>query len=807
MKKNQARAGVWMLLLMVVQLSAFAQHSITGQIENLQQLPIAAASVELWKETQPVQKAIANDSGCFQLSGLAPGLYQLKITAVGYQQKLLDSILIPGTGMSYQIILNTASDQLNLVTVRAKKLLLTHQPDRSVVDLSTVINKTGKSVLQILETTPGVQVHRGSATISLAGRENVRVTINGKQLYMPMNALLDFLAGLPSQQLKKIELLTTPPAEFDASGTGGVINLIMTIDPQDGWNLQLAVSMGMGINKGRHPLGNLQADYRKGPLLLFGSYGFSKLARLEDLIVNRRTEKSNGADELKTFSRRDPFQRNHTYRAGIEYQPRAKRKITLLFSGYNNRWDMKAENFTSQFSTNRPDTFYRMPNKEINYWKHQLWNVSWKEELPNAAALELNIDYLRYDNDNPTSYHINTLDSNQQLLNEQQLFSYKNTAIEMWVADINWTKKWGAQLQLHSGIKGIQSGFSNDMKVLEMENEELVLLPDIAGEYKLKEQIAAAYISSDFDIKGKAKIKAGLRYELTDAVMETDKETQGYNRRYGNLFPSFHLQLKPGKQQRINISYGRRINRPTFNNLAPFLIFTDPKTVISGNSSLQPGIEQLVQLNYQWHGYQFGISYAREKNAIAGFQSSFDTALFKQTVMAANIPRHHQWQFTLNKQLQVHEKWTIQLFAGAYHRKVVLMEENNEVKQKWHVQFSCQQQFRLPGKMSFEISGMYASAALYGRDEQIGYGFVNASLQRSFAKDKLQLSLGVQDIFSGNKYGLKAVDSARKTSASNSYLYSFRMYNLGFSFKIGTKKSKENATRVTASEEEQRRMN
>ena len=148
--------------------------------------------------------------------------------------------------------------------------------------------------------------------------------------------------------------------------------------------------------------------------------------------------------------------------------------------------------------------------------------------------------------------------------------------------------------------------------------------PSLTNNSDLEESIYAAYGAMDYNFNDKTSMKLGFRYEYTDTFLETDTQGAVVDRKYGELFPSIFFNRKFSDDLTMNLSYSRRITRPTFNELAPFVIFLDPDTFLSGNASLQPAISNTYKYGLNYKSYFLSLQYTNEDASIAQFQERID---------------------------------------------------------------------------------------------------------------------------------------------------------------------------------------
>lgn len=198
-----------------------------------------------------------------------------------------------------------------------------------MVNVEGSITAAGATALEVLERSPGVVVNRQNNSIALAGKDGVIVMMNGKMNRMPIDAVVQLLAGMPSSNIEKIELITTPPANFDAEGNAGFINIVLKQSSDQGLNGSYTLSGGLG--NGDIASAGINFNYRKNRFNLYGDYSFSRRAQEQIFSFNREVQLNEQTIETDTRSVRDPVQRNHNVRLGMDFNLSKKNRSGLSY--------------------------------------------------------------------------------------------------------------------------------------------------------------------------------------------------------------------------------------------------------------------------------------------------------------------------------------------------------------------------------------------------------------------------------------------------------------------------------------------
>jgi Outer membrane protein beta-barrel family/Carboxypeptidase regulatory-like domain len=788
----------------------FAQYTINGNIVNADFKPVANANALLLhpKDSSLFKGTISNASGTFSFQNITAGKYLISCSYTGFITTYTLEIAVPSKGIIIDagtVVLKPETSQLNTVTVTGKRPMFEQKIDRMIINVKNSITSTGGTVLDVLEKSPGVIVNKQAASISMNGKDGIRVMINSKMSYMPADAIIQMLDGMNATNVDRIELITTPPAKYDAEGNAGYINIVLLNNPDVGFNGSYAITAAAFV--GSEPSANFNFNYRKKKVNLYGGYTFSRLAQKQVFTNYRKVTYQGKTTETSTSSDRDPVQLNHGLRLGIDYQLSKKTVLGLLVSGYNNKWTMDAVNSIYTKLNGTADTSIKVINDEINHWKHLMGNVNLQHSFASGDELTINADYLRYKDSNPTNYSNIYYKGGVNPVRNESTRSGKETIITIVPVQLDYKKKINSKLEFETGAKAVFSKFTNDVRIeTQMQN---IWKPDssLTANYFLNENIGAGYASLSIIASEKTSIKAGLRYEYTSSNLATETVKNIVDRKYGNLFPTLYLSHKLNDNNSFNFSYNRRINRPTFNNLAPFVIFLDPTTFISGNAALQPSIADAVKVDYLFKKFVFSAGYTYEANSIAGFQTEVNAATNQQYIIARNLTNTHSVFGSVSLPVSIAKWWFSQINLVSTWQKV-----NADYKQKplsitqFDYNISGFQSFTLPNDYAIELSGFFQSPSLFGASPSKAFGALNAGVQKKFPNSSSTLRLGVDNIFNSLAYKVTFDVPSENFYTNGSYLFSRRMFKLTWTQNFGNKILKDKRNRITASEAERKRV-
>jgi hypothetical protein len=798
-------------LFLLVFTGTVTYGQIEGTLTDDQGEALAFANVLLLEATDSslVKGAVVNEAGSYQFVQIPAGSYLLEYNMIGYLTQYSDLIEL-GSNESVTIdpvALAENIAQLQEVEVVARKPIFEQQIDRLVINVESSITLGGGTALDVLERSPGVMVNRQNRTISLAGKEGVVVMINDKMTRMDMTAVVQMLGGMSADNIEKVELITIPPANFDAEGNAGIINIVLKENNNAGLNGSFAAFAGYGL--GEKYGGSLNFNYRRNRVNLFGSYSYS-LDHNPQLFTNYRSIIQNGLQlETETESDRDPYQTDHNARLGLDIELTDKTVLGILVTGYDSKWDMTALNNINISEDGTLVQQIEIPNDEINQWRNAGGNINLQHKFSENEQLTFDVDYLFFHDNNPTNYVNNFFDGvgNFDFVNETRVG--KRTPISIYVGKVDYRRTLNEKFTLETGLKGTLSRFENDVSVEYRQGGDWEFDPELTQKYNLAEDIAAAYVSLSAQLSEKTSAKFGLRYEYTDSNLNSEEQPNIVDRQYGNFFPTLFISHNLNEDNTIQLAYNRRIQRPTFNDLAPFVIFLDPNTFFSGNPALQPGISDGVRLEYRRKSIVASLNYSYDDEAIANFQPFIDPETNIQTTASANMDFRQSVSLNFSIPAYIGDWWVIQTNLGAnWQQNNLRYGDGGEISlEAYTFQANMSHSFELPNNWGIELTGFYLSPAIWGLGTTRPFGAVNFGLQKELNNNAGTLRFSVSDIFFTANWRTVVVVPEENLNLERFFRFSERVFRISYSRNFGNNELRAARNRATGSEEERNRVN
>jgi hypothetical protein len=758
------------LISFIFSISTSAQSGINGRIMDTYDYGVAFANVLLLNEEDSsfVKGTVTDEDGYYALANIAPGGYVIESYMIGFSKSYSDLIqLEPET------------------TVKVDPIILAEESQ------------------ELDEKSPGVFVNRQNNTLALNGKGGVIVLMNGKRSRMPITAVYQLLEGLNAGDIEKIEIMSVPPAKYDADGDAGFINIVMKRGNDVGTNG--SVMANLGYASGPRAGTSLNLSHQAKKLSFYGNYSFNYVN--QEGVLNMYREADSNTETMQSSSEavRHPTRKTHNFQFGMDYYLTDKTIIGVLTSGYSNKFQMTSETIGEFQYSISPDTTVLIGTEETNHWRHLMGNINIQHTFNKGQMITANLDYLTYDNSNPTQYNNRYYDEGGSVVRDYNTRVKKETPIDIWVAKLDYSLDLSEKIRMETGLKGAFTTLVNEILFEEKIGEDWIKGEYFSNYADLTEDVLAAFVSMKIKFDEKTSLNAGLRYEHTTTLLSTDEDENAVDRSYGDFFPSVFVSHKINDNNLLQFSYGRRITRPTFNELAPFVFFMDPYTYTSGNADLLPTYTHSIKGDYSFKNFIFSLQFSHDNNAIFRFQPEYDPQTNVMVLRTDNVDRRETVSLLITLPFQVTDWWEMQNnLSGNWQRISTQLESFEYRRDQNGFQFNTTQTFRLPKKYTIELSGFYVSPSVNGYFNWLSRGFVNMGIQKEFNNEGA-LRFSCNDIFETAQMRWESQNETNFSFHGN-IKFEKRIFTLTYTQKFGNKKIKGIRKRSVGSEEERRRV-
>lgn len=799
------KSALLILVFLGFSKSTHAQY-VTGIVSD-DSGPMSYVNALLYtaSDSNLVRGELTDDAGYFQISATPETNYYVEVSMIGYGS-FQSPVFSLAAGENYDLgdILLSEGLTLEAVELVAKKPLFEQKIDRLAINVAESINMSAGSVLDALEKSPGVLVNRQNEAISMLGKDGVVIMINGKISQAPPSAVISMLSGISANNVEKIELITTPPSKFDAEGNAGFVNIILKDDTQEGWYGNYSLSAG--YNTGENLGATLFSSYQKDKLAVFGSYSFNRNRSRQDVRYFRRVNNGTNILESLVTSERFAIQQDHNVRLGVDYALSDDSNVGFIVTSFDEKWTMDATSENSIYSDNLLSDSTFVETTELNQWRHYGANIHYDKKLGGGHTLNVDSDYLFFVDNNPNDYIIDYFDASGPTLLDEVSQSTKLTPINIWVAKADLNGQLNDKFGYETGVKTSQSFFENDVAYQKWIGNNWIVEDRFTNFSNLNERIYAAYFSTNTVLENKDEVKLGLRYEYTDSKLNTEKEGTVVDRQFGALFPTLYYSKFLSERSKLNFSYNRRITRPTFNDMAPFVIFVEPRTYFFGNSALQPAISDNVKVDFTLDSYILSFQYMFQDSTISRFQNQVDIETNEQLITPLNLSNTQLFSGNLTVPIFIGNNINIQnnFFLG--YRINAFYEENEfyEIGQLGGTANSTVN-WTLAKGFSAEASMMYISKRLVGLATLNPIYLLNVGFQKKLKREGDVIRISGNDLLNSLKWDFNTDFNSDEFVIEGFWDFSQPTIMVSFSSTFGHKENRR--SREGGAREERNRVN
>ena len=757
-------------------------------IDSLSAAPLGFASIRVFDTTEKklVDGNITTESGQFSIE-IPYGRYYAEIEFMGYESitTLPFSLSRQNAQHDLGLIKLTASvNTLDEVVVQAEKSSMELSLDKKIFHVGKDLANAGGNASDILMNIPSVQVDPEGG-IRLRGSSNVRILIDGKP-----SGLVSFKGGSGLQQLQasmieRVEVITNPSARYEAEGMAGIINIVLRKESNQGFNASFEVITGTPTNFG----GAANLNYRHRKVNFFINYG-----------IAYRVQPGEGSLYQEVYGTENTFLKQKNEGSITGFNNNIRGGIDLYFT--------ETSVLTGSYLFRRSDVT-RVTEIEYENYRHNLSNLdSIETRRQDEEETEPNSEYsLVYKKTFPEKDHelvaevkyLDNWESSYQLFNHRYFNPEMNEdnsrrTLERSINDeyekqllvqIDYTKPFGKDGKFETGLRSSSREMVNDF-IVDRRNDagDYTPLPGLDNVFLYDENIHAAY--GILAKKGsKLSYQAGLRGEWTD-VKTTLQETNQVNpREYINLFPSAHVTYNLPRQNAIQGSYSRRVRRPFYNDLSPFMTFSDSRNYFSGNPDLDPefsNVFELGHIKYFENGSFTSAVYHRSTRGKIERIRTVD-AVGNSTTLPENLKSEEATGAEFTSEFTLFPWWKLDVNVNLFYAEIDgtnILSNYNNTTYSWFARQTSR--FMLQQGLDVQIRGNYEAAQKTAQGERLPFYYFDFSLSKDIFKGAGTVYFNVLDVL--NTRRMRSVTEGVNFYTEGNYLPRKRQINLTFTYRI-----------------------
>ncbi len=747
-----------LLLLLITLLSFNLFGQISGKVNSVKAEAIPFANVILLsaKDSSIVIGTTTDENGDFQISPNKTGEFCLRISSIGYQNYQSEPFAFNNTPIQINpIFLAEENNALNEVTVSAKKELIQNTPTGKIINIQSSLLTKGSNALQVLERLPGVISDRRNNQFSLNGQSGVTILFNGRRVPMSMEELMNLLESTVADNIEKIELITSPTAQYDADGGAGIINIIFKKNENEGTRLNLSATAGYG--------------YREKALTSIGlSHGFKKANINASYSFGHNHDYSGykghgtsifpfmgGFNSTIFGGMTDRIQQVHNATILAEFRPTSKTSFggELAFSSGNthNLVEITGDRIM-------PDGSFlgsRGLSDGINQRQNFISSVYLNQKFSQKSQLNLDLSYIGYNNGSPnlvTYRYFN--EEGKDIPPTNPIFNYGNrgqshSTIQVGVIKADYSLQISPKVQAELGFKGSHTTNANTSNVERKVSDVWEIDPRTQSTISGNEKIIAGYSQFRFLLNPKSNLHLGLRYEYWQRNINIYKDAFTI----AQFFPSLLYTYAINDKSNLNLSYSRRITRPAYTDLISNLFYNDATFVFSGNPLLKPTITDVVKAEFNKKGYSVGLSFQYDLHSILRYQITSNP----QKDIGMSSPQNLDYQKSINlfisAPFQIASWWKLTFGSTTALRRYKISYSLNPAEKTYLFQnLNFTQTISLPKNFEIELSGWQNFPFFDGANRLNGFGVVNLGIAKKLKNDKGTFQLSLPDLFQTTSY-------------------------------------------------------
>ncbi|GAB2759970.1 TonB-dependent receptor domain-containing protein [Salinimicrobium soli] len=784
---------VTFLVLFMAQMS-FAQYgSLSGNLQDQKKetIPFATVAVVKLPDSTVVTGSTTEMDGSFNLKAPQKGDYLLRFSAIGFKSTFTDPFEVKSETYQHDfgwITMKEEVTMLNEVMVKAWRPRVEVEGGNMVVAVEGTALAAGSSAFEVISRAPGVTVGQ-DGNFQLNGKQGVSVMIDGRLSYLSTEELKTMLEGMSAENIRNIEIINNPSAKYDAEGTAGILNINLKKNTRGGFNG--STYAGYNYNGEHWYNAGANLNYKKGNWNSYMSFDMRKDGMIRDQVMKREIT----AEGENSYFNQLGEDLRRTYvpslRIGTDYSINDDHKVgvmaNLTYQVKDNEWHTWG---TLQNLNTNENTGIDAWNYLEEDFSNARFNLHYTGKLDSLGTrLSADLDYVRLD-ENGDSRFVNHFEysSGKSPLTEV-LFSNNDSYFDIYSAKVDLSLPLNQTSALEMGVKASKVISDSQLEFFTFKNSVKELDPSRSNSFRYQENIYAAYLSYSNQLSDNWNLQAGLRAEQTVADGKAQEKIDAVSRNYLEFFPNLQIEQTVSDNYKINYSFSRRILRPDYNKLNPFIFYIDPYTYVDGNPQLRPQFTNSFQVAQTfWKKYNLLLGYDHSEDFIG--EIPLQDPETKQAVFSIrNMKDFRNYSATIMAPFEIFPSWHMNnSIIMAQQEYEILIDDNVIENEDFFFTVQSTQRINLPMDLDLEIFAAYQGPLAYGLYQFEEEWWIDAGLKRSFLKDKLDVTLKATDIFKTTGSNVDSEINGNRTII-NQYLG-----NRGISLNLRYSLSKEKTT-------------
>lgn len=675
------------------------------------------------------------------------------------------------------------SEIKEVVVTANRKKTFERKIDRFVFNTENSIASKGADGLDVLAATPMVKAD-DEGNIEIVGKSSVSVMINDKPVNLSGKDLVSYLKTIRSENIGRIEVITTPPAKYEAQGNSGIINIVLKQNTSLGFSGNISTSYQRKSRNGYSNNGSFNYQSKKvNTSLRLSQFNNEKKAQ-ENLSVN--------ADHrLQSESRRLDRNKGYAINYSIDYALNAKTSLGAIFNYSDTRTGNDTQNFSKYYQEAALDSMVISDTYTAGRMKNTQLNMYYEKKL-DSLGKKLYVGGNVFGSNNTSPFSLASQSENTGVnyhINSDYQYRIYSGQVDFYLPFKNFTGEIGGKYTRFNTDTGLDF-FVNDNGMLQYDENR-------SNTFAYHENNWASYMTVSKKISDQWEGKAGLRYEYT-SLNGISRDAMGVKNEYGKWFPSVYAAYKPDMKHIFTLSYSKRITRPDGRALNPSTIYINPYSYVTGNPYLKPSFSNNFELGYVFKSkFSMTAYYQSSKDnfgQIVGLKGAANTVNYLNNYDETAIGINTTFSGTYFK------RWDVYASANYAYVKSKGLAEQVQGLSSHSLYYSINNTIHLNAGKTFSLLLNFWNFLPHtkGNFEFQNTSNLSSGLRMAFMDKKLQINMTVQDIFKGMKFRGKAYYSSYSTYSNN--YYDARTFTISATYQFGNNKVKGNSKQIKLEE-------
>lgn len=757
---------VWL----IQSISISAQSVLSGRIADKDSIPMAGATILLLNpvDSTYIIGTVSDLNGRFEFINLYPNNYLLSFSMMGFRKINLPQQVGQNTHDELgDIVLEEDSYLLSAVTVTGKRSPVKIEPGKMAIHLSSALLSTDGNILDALRKLPGVIV-QNDGTMILNGKSGANVMIDDKVTYLSGEDLINYLRSIPANSVENVELISQPSSKYDASSSSGIINIQRKKIKEQGINL----AVSSGLERGKYTRGNesLTLNFRHNQLNIYADYSNSWGKDFIELSVSGHYLNPVTLTPLELrkdlASDIDRQYKGHHIKTGVDYDLSDQIAVgAYLSSSWLNRYkkEVTISDFFNHDKVQSDSTLTALSTPHYRY-VNITGGANVRYKFAKAGKWDASFDYQLFDQEDVQLLEsVFRIGSSQ--LREDTLSGKINGDIKIYSGQMNLSYDLSEKFALTAGLKSVFVNIGSHVLYKNRMMGDWQEDSNLSRNFDYKENIHAGYFQLNSKWSSRFLTEIGLRLEKTDTRSHYSSTIQDstFSKSYRQIFPTLMAQYQLSDNHGLSMAYGRRIVRPNYRNMSPFVEVRDQFLYEKGNTELKPELIDNIEISWLFKKrYSFNVFYAHRKNPISlSFLVEDNNRVL---IIPLNLSSNNSLGLRVGlNNLQPFKWWTAHINGSLTYKQFDWMTAGKILKNEVTTPvLHISNQFALPHGWGGEALGFYSGEMIEGQTRIEPLWTISLGVRKNLFNNKISLYIYAHDVFHSNR---------PRISVESSYLY------------------------------------